>query len=214
MLQPDAVIARSVHGVNDDPRRFPLHCDQSPTPAMLHTPIKHCRNCGTAVVHRLPDDGDTRERAVCPACLTIHYQNPLNVVGTVPYWNNQVLLCKRNIEPRKGKWTLPAGFLELGETVAEGAARETDEEAGAQIEMQGLYTVISVPRVGQVHMFYRARLLSETFNPGPETMEARLFNEDDIPWDEIAFRTVRETLERFFADRRTGNFPVHEVNLV
>ena len=180
---------------------------------MLQTPIKHCRNCGAAVVYRLPDDGDTRERAVCPACHTIHYQNPLNVVGTVPYWGEQVLLCKRNIEPRKGKWTLPAGFLELGETVAEGAARETDEEAGAHIEMQGLYTVISVPRVGQVHLFYRARLLRDTFNPGPETMETRLYREDEIPWDDIAFRTVRETLERFFADRRLGQFPVHEISL-
>lgn len=180
---------------------------------MFQTPIKHCRNCGAAVIYRLPDDGDTRERAVCPACQTIHYQNPLNVVGTVPYWGEQVLLCKRNIEPRKGKWTLPAGFLELGETVAEGAARETDEEAGAQIEMQGLYTVISVPRVGQVHMFYRARLLADTFNPGPETMETRLYDESDIPWDEIAFRTVRETLEHFFADRRRGLFPVHEISL-
>ena len=180
---------------------------------MFQTPIKHCRNCGTAVIYRLPDDGDTRERAVCPACLTIHYQNPLNVVGTVPYWGDRVLLCNRAIEPRHGYWTLPAGFLELGETVAEGAARETDEEAGAQIEMQGLYTVISVPRVGQVHLFYRARLLADTFNPGPETMETRLYDESEIPWDEIAFRTVRETLEHFFADRRRGHFPVHEISL-
>ena len=180
---------------------------------MLHSPIKHCRNCGTAVTYRIPDDGDTRERAVCPACSTIHYENPLNVVGTVPHWGDKVLLCKRNIEPRKGKWTLPAGFLELNETASQGAARETDEEAGAQIELEGLYTIISVPRVGQVHLFYRARLLSDQFDPGTETMEARLYAEDEIPWDEIAFRTVKDTLERYFADRRAGRFPVHELDL-
>ncbi|HCY16496.1 MAG: ADP-ribose pyrophosphatase [Curvibacter sp. GWA2_64_110] len=181
---------------------------------MLRSPIKHCRNCGIAVVYRVPDDGDTKERAVCPACATIHYENPLNVVGTVPYWGDKILLCKRNIEPRFGKWTLPAGFLELGETTAQGAARETQEEAGAQIELEGLFTVINVARVGQVHMFYRARLLSDQFDPGYETIEAQLYAEDEIPWDEIAFRTVKETLERFFADRRSGRFGVHDVDIV
>ena len=176
---------------------------------MLRSPIKHCRNCGAAVVYRVPDDGDTRERAVCPACDTIHYENPLNVVGTVPYWGEHVLLCKRNIEPRWGKWTLPAGFMELGESTADGAARETHEEAGAQIEMEGLFTVLSVPRVGQVHLFYRARLLSDVFDPGFETIEARLFTQDEIPWEEIAFRTVRETLHHYFEDRRRGRFELH-----
>lgn len=181
---------------------------------MQRSLIKHCRNCGTAVVYRVPDDGDTRERAVCPACNTIHYENPLNVVGTVPVWGDQVLLCKRNIEPRWGKWTLPAGFMELGETTADGAARETDEEAGARFEMQGLFTVMNVPRVGQVHLFYRARLLSDQFAPGHETLEAKLFSEADIPWDELAFRTVKETLECFFADRRRGSFQVHNIDIV
>ncbi len=179
----------------------------------FRTPIKHCRNCGQSVVYRVPDDGDTRERAVCPACGTIHYENPLNVVGTVPYLGDKVLLCKRNIEPRWGKWTLPAGFMELGETTIEGAARETDEEAGAQVQMQDLLTVISVPRVGQVHLFYLARLLSDRFEPGHETIEARLFTEDEIPWDEIAFRTVRETLLRYFQDRRAGRFGVHNLEV-
>jgi ADP-ribose pyrophosphatase YjhB (NUDIX family) len=181
---------------------------------MLRSPIKHCRNCGQAVVYRLPDDGDTKERAVCPACNTVHYENPLNVVGTVPYLGERVLLCKRAIEPRLGKWTLPAGFMELGETTAQGAARETEEEAGAQFELQGLYTVMSVPRVGQVHLFYRARLLSDKFNPGAETLEARLFDEADIPWEEIAFRTVKETLEHFFADRRSQAFTVHAIDIL
>ncbi|AOS79874.1 MULTISPECIES: NUDIX hydrolase [Hydrogenophaga] len=184
---------------------------------MLRPPAKFCRNCGTAVQMRLPDDGDTRERAVCPACGTVHYDNPLNVVGTVPVWGadgEQVLLCKRNIEPRWGKWTLPAGFMELGETTAEGAQRETDEEAGAHIELGELFTLMNVPRVGQVHLFYRARLLSERFNPGHETIEARLFREDEVPWDEIAFRTVRETLQCYFADRRHGRFGFHVLDIV
>ena len=180
---------------------------------MIRSPIKHCRECGAAVAYRLPDDGDTRERAVCPACLTVHYENPLTVVGTVPVWGEQVLLCKRNIEPRRGKWTLPAGFMELGESTAQGAARETDEEAGASFEMLDLFTIMNVVRVGQIHLYYRARLLSDRFDPGHETLEARLFDEADIPWDELAFHTVRQTLERFFADRRSGHFPVHHFDI-
>ena len=181
----------------------------------MHRPlIKHCKNCGTAVVYRIPDDGDTKERAVCTACLTIHYENPLNVVGTVPYWGDKVLLCKRNIEPRWGKWTLPAGFMELNETVAEGAARETLEEAGAQFELEGLFSLVSLAQVGQVHLFYRARLLSDRFEPGVETIEARLFTEAEIPWDEMAFRTVKETLECYFADRRTGHYAFHAIDIV
>ncbi len=180
---------------------------------MYRSPIKHCKNCGTAVVYRVPDDGDIKERAVCPACNTIHYENPLNVVGTVPHLGDRVLLCKRNIEPRRGKWTLPAGFMELNETTSQGAARETDEEAGAQFEMGALFSVLNVERVGQVHIFYLARLLSDEFQPGYETMEARLFTEADIPWEEIAFKTVKETLERYFADRRRGTFGFHAMDI-
>ncbi len=181
---------------------------------MLRPPIQFCKQCGAKVVYRLPDDGDTKPRAVCTVCHTVHYENPLNVVGTVPHWGEQVLLCKRNIEPRLGKWTLPAGFMELNETTAEGAARETDEEAGAQFEMQGLFSLLNVARVGQVHLFYRARLTSDQFNPGTETMEARLFTEAEIPWDEIAFRTVKETLEHYFADRRVGAYEIHVIDIV
>ncbi len=181
---------------------------------MLHRPlIQHCKVCGSAVTYRVPDDGDTRERAVCNACHTIHYENPLNVVGTVPVWGDKVLLCKRNIEPRFGKWTLPAGFMELNETVAQGAARETVEEAGAQFEMQELFTLMNVTRVGQVHFFYRAQLTSDTFDPGHETQEARLFAEHEIPWDEIAFRTVKETLQHYFADAKTGKFELHHIDI-
>jgi ADP-ribose pyrophosphatase YjhB (NUDIX family) len=179
---------------------------------MFQAQIKHCRACGAAVSHQVPPD-DNRERACCPACGTVHYQNPLNVVGTVPVWEDRVLLCRRNIEPRYGFWTLPAGFMELGETTAQGAARETVEEAGARIELQGLYTVLNVVHVGQVHLYYRARLLDPDFAPGPETIEAALFREEDIPWDQLAFRTVRRTLEYFFADRRGGQFPVHSADI-
>lgn len=170
--------------------------------------INHCKACGGAAVYAVPVD-DNRERATCTVCATIHYENPLNVVGTVPVWNDQVLLCRRNIEPRRGFWTLPAGFMELGETTAEGAIRETIEEAGARIELQELFTLLNVVRVGQVHLYYRARLLDTQFDPGPETIEAQLFTEAQIPWDELAFRTVRETLKRYFDDRRTGHFAIH-----
>jgi ADP-ribose pyrophosphatase YjhB (NUDIX family) len=180
---------------------------------MHRPPINYCKQCGTAVVYRVPDDGDTKTRAVCPSCATIHYENPLNVVGTVPYWGERVLLCKRNIEPRFGLWTLPAGFMELNETTTEGAARETVEEAGAQFEMQGLFSLVNVARVGQVHLFYRAKLTSDQFDPGIETIEARLFLESEIPWGEIAFRTTHVTLEHFFADRRNGAFSLHHIDV-
>ncbi|RMX07856.1 NUDIX hydrolase [Corticibacter populi] len=175
--------------------------------------INFCRVCGHAVEHRVPDDGDTRVRAVCPACHTVQYVNPLNVVGTIPVWQDQVLLCRRNIEPRMGKWTLPAGFMELDETTAQGAARETDEEAGLQLEMGPLFSIISVPRVGQVHLFYRATMTSPEAHPGPETQEARLFAEAEIPWEELAFHTTRVTLERFFADRQQGRFGIHDFSI-
>jgi ADP-ribose pyrophosphatase YjhB (NUDIX family) len=175
-------------------------------------PIRFCRACGTAVAYRIPPD-DNRERAVCPACGTVHYENPLNVVGTVPTWGEQVLLCRRAIEPRRGLWTLPAGFLELGETSGQGALRETMEEAGAQVQLGPLFTVLDVVRVGQIHLFYRATMTSPDLDPGPESLEARLFDEADVPWDELAFRTVRETLRLFFADRRRGEFVVHTADI-
>ncbi len=170
--------------------------------------IKHCRACGAPAQYAVPAD-DNRERATCTVCGTIHYENPLNVVGTVPVWGDQVLLCRRAIEPRYGLWTLPAGFMELGETTRDGALRETIEEAGAKVEMQELFTLLNVVRAGQVHLFYRARMLDTSLDPGPETLEARLFREDEIPWEEIAFRTVKETLQRWLDDRRKGQFGFH-----
>jgi ADP-ribose pyrophosphatase YjhB (NUDIX family) len=134
----------------------------------------------------------------------IHYQNPRAVVGTVPVMGQQVLLCKRAIEPRYGFWTLPAGFMENGETTGEGASRETLEEAGAKVELQGLYSVIDVPHVDQIHLFFRARLLNTDFDPGTESLEVKLFNESEIPWDDLAFRTVAQTLRWYFEDRATS----------
>ncbi|MEG0317087.1 MAG: NUDIX hydrolase [Comamonas sp.] len=176
--------------------------------------IKFCSQCGSATEQAIPSDGDTRLRAICTGCGMVHYQNPLNVVGCIPVTDDgRILLCKRNIEPRWGKWTLPAGFMELDETTSQGAARETDEEAGADIEMGRLFSVISVPRVAQVHLFYCARLRSEILNPGYETIEARLFQPADIPWDELAFRTVSVTLQRFLEDRAAGSIQVHNIDL-
>jgi ADP-ribose pyrophosphatase YjhB (NUDIX family) len=170
--------------------------------------MKFCSACGHAVSLRVPP-GDNRERFVCDHCNTIHYQNPRNVVGTVPVWDHKVLLCRRAIEPRYGFWTLPAGFMELGETTAEAAARETLEEAGARVEVQTLFTMLNVPHVHQVHLFYLARLLDIDIAAGEESLEVRLFDEAEIPWHDIAFPTVGQTLRFFFADRSTGAFGLH-----
>ncbi|ASM77824.1 ADP-ribose pyrophosphatase [Vitreoscilla filiformis] len=174
--------------------------------------IRYCRACGAAVHYVVPED-DNRPRATCTVCATVHYENPLNVVGTVCTWEDRVLLCRRNIEPRRGLWTLPAGFMELGETTAQGALRETEEEAGALVTLDGLFAVLNLAQVGQVHLFYRGQMQSPQLNPGPETQEARLFREDEIPWDELAFRTVQHTLRRYFADRHTGQFGVHTIDI-
>ena len=174
--------------------------------------IRHCRACGAPIEYRTPAD-DNRARAVCTACETIHYENPINVVGTVPFLGDRVLLCRRNIEPRRGYWTLPAGFMEMGETTAQGALRETIEEAGAEVELGPLFTVMSVVHVDQVHLYYRARMTSERLDPGHETQEARLFSESEIPWPEIAFLTVKFTLERFFDDLRRGQFGTHTADI-
>lgn len=175
--------------------------------------MNFCSNCGERVSLRIPD-GDNRQRYVCGACQFIHYQNPKMVVGAIPEWGDRILLCKRAIEPRHGKWTLPAGFMENGETVAEGAARETLEEANARVEIGDLYSMISVPHVDQVHLFYRARLLDLDFSAGTESLEVALFEESEIPWKEIAFRTISTTLQRYFADRRDGIWRVHAESIL
>ncbi len=175
---------------------------------MARPTILHCQACGGPVTLRVPDN-DNRERAVCTRCEHIHYQNPLTVVGTVPVWEDQVLLCRRAIEPRLGLWTLPAGFMELDETTLQGAERETTEEAGAHVVMGPLFTLLNVVRVGQVHLFYRAQLANLNFAPGPESLDVKLFREAEVPWEQLAFRTVAQTLKHYFEDRRRGAFEFH-----
>ena len=180
----------------------------------LHRPpLIHCSNCGTKVERRVPD-GDERMRAVCPACGGIHYENPKVVVGCIPVFEDRILLCKRAIEPRYGYWTLPAGFMENGETTAEGAARETHEEAGANVIELEAFSLLDVPYVHQVHVFYRARMAAPVFAAGAESLEVQLFSEAEIPWADLSFRTVIETLKLFFADRRAGKFGFHVLPIV
>ena len=175
--------------------------------------MKFCSHCGSPRLELRIPEGDTLPRHVCAACGTIHYQNPKIVVGCLPEWEGQVLLCKRAIEPRLGLWTLPAGFLENGETLAAGALRETLEEAGAQVVVGELYTVISLPQINQIYVMFRAQLAALDFGPGPESLDVRLFDEDDVPWDELAFRTITRTLRNYFLDRKLGGFPVHVSSL-
>ena len=153
-------------------------------------------------------------RFVCGDCGTIHYQNPKIVVGCLPEFEQRVLLCKRAIEPRHGLWTLPAGFLENGESIFAGALRETLEEANARVEIGDLYTMISLPQISQIYVMFRARLLDLDFGPGPESLEVRLFEEHEIPWEELAFRTIGRTLRNFFLDRKLGAFPTRVSTLV
>jgi len=166
--------------------------------------MKFCSECAAPVSLSIPA-GDNRPRYVCDSCATIHYQNPKMVMGTIPVWERdgelKILLCKRAIEPRYGYWTLPAGFMENNETTAEAALRETHEEAGANIELGKLFSLLNVARVHQVHMFYLATLVDLDFAPGEESLDVQMFTQAQIPWDELAFPTIRTTLELFFADR-------------
>ena len=174
--------------------------------------MKFCPHCAAPLVKRVPP-GDTLLRDVCDACGNVHYQNPKLVLGCVPEWDGRILLCRRAIEPRYGYWTLPAGFMENGETTAQGTLRETLEEAGARVELLAMFSMISVPYVNQVHLFYRARLLDLDFRSGEETLEVALFEEARMPWKDIAFRTVGLTLEHWFADRARGSFGFHAEDL-
>jgi ADP-ribose pyrophosphatase YjhB (NUDIX family) len=166
--------------------------------------MKFCSECAHPVTVAIPE-GDNRPRYVCTNCGTIHYQNPKMVIGSIPVWEQdgelKVLLCKRAIEPRHGYWTLPAGFMENGETTSAAAARETEEEAGANVELGNLFTLLNVVHVHQVHLFYLARLVDLDFAPGIESLDVQLFSEAEIPWGDLAFPTIRTTLELFFADR-------------
>jgi ADP-ribose pyrophosphatase YjhB (NUDIX family) len=169
--------------------------------------VKFCGQCGASVTLKVPVD-DNRQRHVCDACETIHYINPKVIVGCLPTVGDKILLCKRAIEPRYGKWTLPAGFMENGETSADGAARETLEEAAAKAVDLVLYRIFDVPHISQVYLFYRCGIENDEFGVGPESLESALFSEEEIPWDELAFPTVRELLKEFLTDRQAGEYPV------
>lgn len=170
--------------------------------------MKFCSNCGAAVALKIPP-GDSLPRHVCDACSTIHYQNPKMIVGCIAEWEDRVLLCRRAIEPRLGLWTVPAGFMENGETTAQGAARETLEEANARVEVGPLYAMYNIPHINQVYILFRARLLDLNFSAGTESLEVKLFDEKDVPWESIAFATVRNTLNHYYADRKAGEYRFH-----
>ncbi len=174
--------------------------------------MNFCNECG-GTVHLTIPPGDNLPRHVCEVCATIHYLNPKLVVGCVVEWGDRILLCRRSIQPRYGLWTVPAGFMENGETTREAAVRETQEEARARVELDAPYALISVPHINQVHLFYRARLLEASFSPGLETLETKLFAEEMVPWHDIAFQTVALCLRAFFSDRRAGHFRFHEAAL-
>jgi len=170
--------------------------------------MKFCSHCGSTVALKIPD-GDNLPRHVCDACGTIHYQNPKIIVGCIAEWEQRILLCRRAIEPRHGLWTVPAGFMENGETTAQGAARETLEEANARVEIGPLYAMYNIPHINQVYILFRARLLDLDFSAGAESLEVGLHSEHEIPWEQIAFATVRNTLQHYYADRKSGAYQFH-----
>lgn len=170
--------------------------------------MKYCSHCGARVELLVPE-GDNLPRYVCPACGIVHYQNPKIVVGCIPEWEDRILLCRRAIEPRHGLWTVPSGFMENAETLVQGAARETLEEANARVEMGDLYAIYNIPHINQVHVLFRARLLDLDFKPGIESLDVQLFEEADIPWDTLAFRVIHEPLKRYFEERQQGKLGFH-----
>jgi ADP-ribose pyrophosphatase YjhB (NUDIX family) len=170
--------------------------------------MKYCSLCGAPVRLGVPP-GEHLPRHLCDACGTIHYENPKMIVGCVAEWQDKILLCRRAIEPRRGLWTLPAGFMENAETTEQAAARETLEEANARVDIEALFTLFNVPHINQVHIFFRARLLDLDYAPGVESLEVGLFSEAEIPWENVAFASVRETLRHYFADRRNGAYSFH-----
>jgi ADP-ribose pyrophosphatase YjhB (NUDIX family) len=170
--------------------------------------MNYCSQCGAALSRRTPF-GDDRPRYVCDTCHTVHYENPKMVVGCIPEWEDQILLCRRAIEPRLGFWTVPAGYLEMGETLEEGARREALEEAGVRLGILKLYTLFELTHISQVYVVFRARLLEAQFAPGTESSEVRLFRESDVPWDSMAFSSIKESLRLYFEDKPEGHFPFH-----
>ncbi len=181
---------------------------QPATHTPMLPPINFCSQCGERVEQKIPQ-GETLYRAVCPSCHTIHYQNPKVVAGCIPEWEDKILLCRRAIEPRLGFWTFPTGFMELGESTEEAAARETLEEAKARVSIQTLYALFSLPHVSQVYVVYRALLQNLDYGPGEESLEVQLMPIEAIPWDQLAFPVIRETLQRYAKDRSHTEFQSH-----
>jgi len=175
--------------------------------------MKFCSQCGSPVSQKIPH-GDNLPRYVCDRCETIHYQNPRIIAGCIAEWEDKILLCKRAIEPRYGLWTLPAGFMENGETTAQGAARESLEEANAIVRNMSLFCMFSIPHISQVYMMYRGQLQNESVHPGAESLETALLDETSIPWDKLAFPVMTETLKLYYADRTAGQFNVHNGEIV
>lgn len=167
-----------------------------------------CGNCGHKTTEKIPL-GDHQLRRVCTECGHIHYVNPKVICGALALWDNKVLLCRRAIEPRYGLWTLPAGYMELFETMEQGAARETREEAQAEVEIEQLYCMYNIPRIGQIYVLFKAQLINGSFGAGEESIECRLFEEHEIPWTELAFPSVEQTLKHYFSDRKTNQFVTH-----
>ena len=180
--------------------------------AVIGEPMKFCNQCSAAVNWQVPE-GDSRARFVCSACQTVHYENPKIVAGCIPVWGEQVLLCRRAIEPRKGFWTVPAGFMENGESMAQAAMRETYEEACANVEQLDLYAIYDLPQINQVHTFFRAKLTEPQFAAGIESLEVALFSQADIPWSQLAFPTIGRLLECYFADRDHESYPVRNESI-
>nr|VFJ88136.1 MAG: ADP-ribose pyrophosphatase YjhB, NUDIX family [Candidatus Kentron sp. LFY] len=170
--------------------------------------MKYCGNCGAPLSIRVLAHDD-RARHVCDACDTVHYVNPKIVAGCIPESGNRILLCRRAIEPRYGFWTLPAGFMEIGETTVEAAMRETWEEAGTTVDVDSLFAVFSIPHISQVYMIFRAALSRDEYYPGPESLEVALFREEEIPWSRLAFPVISRTLQCYFSDKHNGIFQVH-----
>jgi len=175
--------------------------------------MNYCSHCGSTVVSRIPP-GDSRPRYICEECGTIHYQNPRVVTGCLVTFEDRVLLAQRAIAPRQGFWTLPAGFLENGETAAAGAARETLEEACAEVNILELYTMFSLPHINQIYCFFRAELTRPDFAAGTESLDVRLVTEAEIPWDQLAFPVVSDTLRFYFSDRQTGQFRARALDVI
>ena len=175
--------------------------------------IKYCTACGGETRMRIPPDDD-HYRAVCTQCNQVHYENPKVVVGCIPTDGEKILICRRNIEPGWGKWTLPAGYLENGESIQEGARRETFEETGSQVEILSPYRLFNITPVSQIYFIFLARLKDDNFGPTSESIEVKLVREDEIPWDDIAFEVIKKSLKDFFSDRKMNRFPFEVKDLI